>query len=735
MIKAKKLFAVLTLAAGACCPPATTVTPMEHPTPVPAPSTGLATPNEAHIGPPRARREAVVDTLHGVKVADPYRWLEDGKSREVKQWLMMHDAHTRVHLHDLPQREWLTKRLTELSYLESISPPSRKGKRFFFSRRHKDKEKTVYYWREGKTGKPKVLLDPNTMSADGSVSIRSVAASFDGKWVAYKKSENNSDEATMHVMDVATGKVSEIDRIDNAKYAWAEWEPKGTGFYYVSLPPKGAVKTEDRPGEAQIHFHKLGTAQKDDYLVHDKTGDPQTFVGPEISRDGNFLFFYKWHGWAKNDLFFKDLRKDDPKDPNQWRKFAVGHDAKFSAYAWKGRIYVRTNLGAPKFKLYQVDPDKPEMSAWKEIVPEKKDAVLDGFSVLGDHLALSYMVNASSRVDIANLDGKVLRTIELPGIGSVHGPSGNPEDDTAYYGFSSYTTPTTVYETSIKSGESKSWFELEVPVDPTPFTVEQVWYESKDKTKISMFIVRRKDMPRDGSTPVLLTGYGGFNISYTPSFVATYFPLLEKGGAVALPNLRGGGEYGEEWHKAGMLGHKQNVFDDFIGAAQYLFDKGYTKPERLAIRGASNGGLLVGAAMVQRPDMFKAVICGVPLLDMVRYHKFESGKTWIGEYGSADDADAFTYLHAYSPYHHVTEGTTFPSLLMLTADSDDRVDPNHARKFMAAVRWANRGDNHLLLRVETNSGHGGGDMVNKHVEEWTDIYAFMFDELGMNEKN
>ncbi len=698
------------------------------------PSSAAAEGPAAPIGPPVARRENVVDTLHGVTVADPYRWLEDGNAKEVKTWLRMNDAYTRVHLESLPQREWLKKRLTELSYLETISSPTRRGKRFFFNRRHKDKEKAVYYWREGKDGEAKVLIDPNALSEDGSTAIRSVSPSFDGKWAAYKKSVNNSDEATMHVMNVATGKDSAIDVIDDAKYAWADWHPDGSGFYYVSLPPKGAVPTADRPGEAQVKFHKLGTSQKDDVLVHDKTGDPQTFVGPQISRDGNFLFFYKWHGWAKNDIYFKDLRKTGHHEHTSWQPFAVGHDAKFDVYVWKGKIFVRTNLNAPRFKLYVVDPAKPELAAWKEIVAEKKDAVLDDFSILGDHLALRYMVNASSRVDVADLEGKVLRSITLPGIGSVYGPSGNPEDDTAYYGFASYVMPTNVYETSMKTGASKLWFELEVPIDPSPLLVEQVFYSSKDQTKVSMFIVRQKDMPRDGSTPVLLTGYGGFDVSMTPSFIASYFPWLEKGGAVAIPNLRGGGEYGEEWHKAGMKENKQNVFDDFIAAAQYLFDNGYTKSERLAIRGASNGGLLVGAAMVQRPDMFRAVICGVPLLDMVRYHQFESGKTWIGEYGSADDPEAFKYLFAYSPYHHVKEGTKFPAMLMLTADSDDRVDPNHARKFTAAVRWANRSENNILLRVETQSGHGGGDMIKKHVEEWTDIYAFMFDELGMSSK-
>ncbi len=667
------------------------------------------------------------EAIHGTVVHDPYRWLEDGESVETQQWLAQHNDHTRQHLDGLPGRDGLTKRLTELSYIESVSAPRRKGKRFFFSRRHKDKEKTVWYWRQGKDNEPTVLLDPNTMSDDGSVSLKGVWPSYDGKWVAYKLSQNNADEATMYLMDVKTREVSDVDTIVGAKYASASWDPKGKGFYYVRLPVDPSIPTADRPGHAQAYYHRLGTAADKDKLVHDKTGDPKTFIDTELSRDGHYLFFYKFYGWAKNDVYFKDLRKH-----KEWQPLAVGLDAKFFVTAWKDRFYIHTNHQASRWKVMRAAPKRVQMDKWLEIVAERNQAVLRSVAIVGDRLALRYLDKASSRLEIAKLNGSPVRTIALPGIGSVVGPAGNPEDDTAYYAFSSYTTPTTIYETSIESGASKVYFELDVPVDPKPYTIEQVWLQSKDGTKVSMFIIGAKTMKKDGSTPFLLTGYGGFDVNKTPSFHAPRFAWLERGGALAIPNLRGGGEYGEEWHRQGMLENKQNTFDDFIAAAEYLIAQGYTKAERLGIYGASNGGLLVGAAMVQRPELFGAVACGVPLLDMVRYHKFGSGKTWIGEYGSADDPKLFKVLYAYSPYHHVTEQTDYPAMLMLTADSDDRVDPMHARKFTAAIRYGTNNARNMLLRMETKAGHGGGDMVNKAVARRVDMYSFLFDELGMN---
>jgi prolyl oligopeptidase len=673
-----------------------------------------------------ARRDNIVEMLHGVPVADPYRWLERGDSAETKAWVAAMGKSARRHLDGLPGRDALERRLTELSYVEAISSPRRRGERYFFSRRHKDKEKVVWYWRQGKRGEPRVLIDPNTLSSDGSVALKGVWPSYDGKRVAYKLSENNADEATMYVMDVASGKKSEVDTIVGAKYASASWDAEGTGFYYTRLPVDPSIPTNERPGHAEIYFHRIGSDPKGDKLVHPKTGDATIFLSADVSRDGRYLFVYKFHGWEKNDLYIQDVKKGGKLEP-----FVVGVPAKFYAYAWKKHIYLHSDHQAPRWRLFRVDPDKLARDAWREIVPERPKAVLEDFFVVGDHLALRYLENASSRLEIAKLDGRPLRAITLPGIGSVDGPTGNPEDDEFYYSFSSYTSAPAIYESSVKKGGQTPYFTLEVPVDPAPYEVEQVWYASKDGTKVSMFVIRRKDLVKDGRTPFLLTGYGGFALNETPEFTATRFAWLDRGGAIAIPNLRGGAEYGEEWHRAGMRDKKQNVFDDFIAAAEYLIREGYTKPERLAISGGSNGGLLVGASMTQRPDLFGAVVCGVPLLDMVRYHLFGSGRTWVSEYGSSEDPKLFRALYAYSPYHRVKSGTVYPALLMLSADSDDRVDPLHARKFLAAIRHAKRGDRPALMRLEEKAGHGGGDLVKKEVARLTDVYSFLFHELGM----
>ncbi|MBW2731297.1 MAG: S9 family peptidase [Deltaproteobacteria bacterium] len=675
--------------------------------------------------PPVARRDVVVETIHGVKVADPYRWLEKIDGAGVRGWLSAHNAHARWWLKKRPDRAALQARLEELSYVETASAPRKRGKRYFYSRRPKKKEKTVYYFREGKEGQPQVLLDPNTLSKDGSVSVRGLSVAWNGEKVAYKLSQNAADEATLYVMDVATRKTSKIDTITGAKYAQPSWSPKSDGFYYTRLPTDAKIPVADRPGFAAVYYHRLGTDPRKDTLIHDKTGDPGTFIHADISRDGRYLFFYVFHGWSKTDLYYKDLRRH-----RKFKKLAVGLDAKFGVYAWKQRFYLWTNDRAPNYRLYRIDPRKTQRRQWEEIVPERKDAVLRDFTVVGQRLALQYLKNASSELRLARLNGKLVRTIELPGIGSASNLVGDPDRDEAYFTYSSFITPRTIYETSVKKGGRKVHFKVEVAIDASKLAVRQVWYPSKDGTKVSMFIVGNKGMPRDGSTGFVLYGYGGFDVSITPYFRPENFVLFEAGGALALPNLRGGGEYGESWHQAGMLTQKQNVFDDFIAAAQYLIAEGYTKSERLAIRGGSNGGLLVGAAMVQRPELFAAVSCHVPLLDMVRYHLFGSGKTWIPEYGSAADEEQFKALYAYSPYHHL-EPAAYPALLMNSADGDDRVDPLHARKFVAALRYANRGSRPVLLRVESKAGHGGGDMVRKRVARLADEFSFLFSQLKL----
>jgi prolyl oligopeptidase len=680
---------------------------------------------------PQTRVQDVKDVLFGVSVADPYRWLEDVKADEVQRWMGEQDKLARDAIDKLPGRDVLLARLKALYYVDSISAPRHRGKRFFYTRTHADKEKAIHYWREGEDGPEQVLLDPNTMTKDGTTSIGAVAPSWDGKTLAYSLHANNSDEATLYVKDVATGKISEKDTIEGAKYAGPSWTPAGDGFYYTWLPPVGGkITVADRPGFAEVRFHKLGTDPAKDAVVHEATHDAGTFIGADLSRDGHWLLAYVSHGWNSTDVFYRDMRSKDPA----WKPFAVGIDAQFDIDVWKDKFYIRTNDGAPRFRVFVADPKKPARKDWKEIVPESADAVIEGAGVVGGQLLVTWLKSASNQLEVRGLDGKLVRKVALPGIGTAYA-SGNSEDDTAYYAFASFTQPFQIFRTSIKSGESKLWAEVKVPVDPSPFTVDQVWYPSKDGTKISMFVVHRKDMPKDGSTPFLLGGYGGFNVSMTPSFSSGLYPWLEAGGGYAMPNLRGGGEYGEDWHKAGMGAKKQNVFDDFIAAGDFLVKEGYTRPEHLAIRGGSNGGLLMGAAVTQRPELWRAVICSVPLLDMVRYHLFGSGKTWVPEYGSSEVEGQFQTLFAYSPYHHVKAGTRYPALLMMSADSDDRVDPMHARKMVAALQAANSSEHPILMRIEKHAGHGGADLVKQAVEMSADGYAFLMHELGMTPAN
>jgi prolyl oligopeptidase len=697
--------------------------------------TSAASADLSRIAYPKTRAEDVKDKIHGVEVADPYRWLEDVKSAEVQAWMKEQDTFTRAELAKLPERDAIAARLKELFYIDTVSVPRQRNGRYFLSRRRADKEKATVYWKQGKKGEEKVLLDPNTWSTDGSVSLGSWQVSWDGKKVAYQVRKNNSDEATLYVLDVDTGKKSEIDVIEGAKYAYASWTPKSDGFYYTWLPTDPKIPTADRPGFAEVRFHKLGDDPKNDRIIRERTGDPTTFISAELSRDGHFLLLTKHNGWTSSEIFFRDMRAEgkgkgkDQKDA--WTPLTAGKPAHYAVDVYRDKFYVNTDDGAPHYHVFAVDPARPERASWKEIVPERQDATLDSVNVIGGRLALNYLKNASSLVEVRELDGKLVREVELPGIGTVSGPVGLSDQDDAYFAFESYTVPVEIYETSMKTGKTEVNAKLKVPVDPSPFTVEQVFYTSKDGTRVSMFLVHRKDLKKDGSARALLYGYGGFLATETPIFTASIYPWIERGGVYAVPNLRGGGEYGEEWHKGGMLLKKQNVFDDYIAAAEHLIKEGYTKPERLVIKGGSNGGLLVGAAVTQRPDLFRAALCAVPLLDMVRYHLFGSGKTWISEYGSAESEEQFKALFAYSPYHRVKAGTKYPAVLLLSADSDDRVDPMHARKFAAALQAASSG-RPVLLRIERNAGHGGADLIKAAVEQNADMQAFALAQTAGN---
>jgi prolyl oligopeptidase len=671
---------------------------------------------------PDTRRDDVTDILHGVEVADPYRWLEDETVPEVQAWMDAQDDYARDELARLPGRDALVARLKELFYFDSIGAPIHRAGRYFFTRKHADKEKTIVYWKQGEDGEPQVLFDPNTWSADGSKGLGGWWPSWDGKLVAYNVKENNADESVMHVIDVATG-VDRVDVIPGTKYAMASWTPDNRAFYYTWVPPVGTVPVADRPGHAEIRMHALGADAAHDAIVHPATGNPQTFIGGFVSRDGHWLFAVIQHGWNSSDWYFKDLRAGGAGEA--WQTLVAGVDANFDVTPWRDRFYVYTNHGAPKYRVFRVDPARAARADWQEIVAERKDATLESINIVGEKLVLAYLRNAASETEIHELDGALIRVVALPPLGTSGGIAGNPDEDTGYFGYTSFTEPSIIYKTSIATGEVSEWARVTLPIDTSALVTEQVWFPSKDGTPISMFILHRKGVGKTGANPTVLYGYGGFNVSLTPGWSGARAIWLEDGGVYAIPNLRGGGEYGEEWHRDGMLLKKQNVFDDFIAAARYLVKEGWTTPEHLAISGGSNGGLLVGAALTQAPEAFRAAVCAVPLLDMVRYPLFGSGKTWVPEYGSPEDPAQFAALYAYSPYHRVVDGVRYPALLMLSADHDDRVDPMHARKLTAMVQHATAGNAPVLLRIERQAGHGGADLVKQQVEQSADVYAFL----------
>ena len=686
-----------------------------------------AGPTSQRIVYPATPQVDVAETLHGKTIHDRFRWLEDGNNPKVKSWADAQDAFARARFGKLPERDAIKARLTELFYVDTQSAPSKEKNRYFWSHRDAKQEKAVVFWREGKTGAQKTLLDPNEWSKDGSVALGAWTPSLDGARLAYLKKEHNSDEATLYVMEVATGKVSTTDVIDGAKYAGVSWASNGLGFYYTYLPPVSPqITVADRPGFADVRFHKLGDDPKKDRVVHEPTHDAKTFLGAETSRDGHFLLLYVQHGWTSTDVFYKDLRSGT--EPKDWKTLIANQPHKYNVWIYKDRFYVETDDGAPNHHVMRVDPAKPERAAWTEIVAERKDASLDGMNLVGGKLSLAYLVDVVSHLEVHDLDGKLVREIALPTKGASSTLVGNPEDDEAYFSFTSFTYPTEIYETSVKSGDTKLWFKLNVPVDPSKYVVEQAFAKSKDGTRVPFFVVHGKEQ-KPGAIPVLVYGYGGFLSTQKPRFTSSAYPWLERGGAYVVANLRGGAEYGEPWHQAGMRAKKQNVFDDLKAVLETIVANKITTADHIAVRGASNGGLLVAAAVTQFPELFKVGLCGVPLVDMLRYHKFGSGKTWVEEYGSADEASDFESIFAYSPYQHVVAGTKYPSVLLLSADSDDRVDPMHARKFAAELQ-ADSAGGPVLLRIEKNSGHGGADMVKSLVDSVSDELAFALSEMN-----
>jgi len=684
--------------------------------------------NPSTLAYPETRRQDLVEEIFGQKVADPYRWLEDDEAAEVIAWTEAQNQLSRAYLDGLPGRAALSDRLRELLTLPWIGTPHVRGGRQFYHQRLPGLDKSVLRWRNKAGGPAHTLIDPNRLStAEKNIALGRYSVSRDGRTIAYHLKENNADESVIEVMDVLSGKISTVDRLTEVKHTRIEWAIDGHGFYYTRLPLDPAVPETERSGTAEVRFHRLGSPQSEDSLMFPRTSDPTTFLRPRVSWDGRWLFVYIWHGWVGAEVYLKDLLDDD----GEFQLFYKNRDAQPWIFQAGNYFYIHSNEGAPNRKLERVPVGVFDRSAWESVIEEPEGAVMDEVFNAGGKLFVRLLRNATHELQVRSLTGKLLREVELPGAGDVSWLKGNPDDDEAYYTFSSFGQPWQAMELSMSSGRSRLWNQTEAPVDPSAFVTEQIWFESKDSTRVPMFVTRRRDMPFDGSTPFLMYGYGGFSKSLRPGFWPAYYPWLEAGGALAVPNLRGGGEFGEDWHRAGMGLNKQNVFDDFIAAAETLIQRGYTKPERLAIRGRSNGGLLVGAAVTQRPDLFGAVLCGVPLTDMVRYTKLGVGQTWIEEYGAPEDARFFPLLYNYSPYHHVDPTVAYPPVLVLTAEQDDRVEPAHARKLAAILQAARDGRNFALLTVEQQAGHGGSGRIEDKVRRWTDEFAFLMQVFGM----
>jgi prolyl oligopeptidase len=674
---------------------------------------------------PSARKADIVETYHGVKVADPYRWLEDADSAETQAWVDAENALTRSTL-DGPARDELVKRLTTLYDFPRVSVPARRGTRYFFTRNTGLQNQAVLYVKEGLEGEPRVLLDPNELSADGTIALTVVEPNDDGSLIAYGLSKSGSDRQEILVRDVATAR-DRADRIQWAKFASIAWTKNGRGFYYTRFPEPGKVPPGDENYFNKVYYHRLGDPQAKDTLVFERPRDREVVFDVEISQDDRWVVVTAYQGASdKSEIYVIDRRLPKTKPRPLFKGFQSAYLFVQSA---GGRLFFRTDDRAPLGRIIAVDPVRNAPQP-VEIVPEQRDKLSSAVLVHGT-LVASYLHNASDRIRMFDLRGKPAGEIPLPGIGSVSEISGRPEDDELFVGFTSFTMPMTSLRYRFDPRALSEFSKSELRFDPPAYETTQVWYPSKDGTKISMFLVHRKGLQRDGSHPALLSGYGGFNVSLTPAFDPALFPLLDRGGIYAVANLRGGGEYGEAWHEAGMFERKQNVFDDFMAAAEWLVANRYTTRGRLAIEGGSNGGLLTGAVMVQRPDLVGAVVCRVPVADMLRYHLFTVGRFWISEYGSADDPDQFEYLYAYSPYHNVKDGLSYPPILITTADTDDRVSPGMAKKFAARLQAADGDASPVLIRVETKAGHGAGKPVSKLIEEDADILAFLFKYLEM----
>jgi prolyl oligopeptidase len=673
---------------------------------------------------PTARKSDLTDTYHGTRVPDPYRWLEDPDSAETIAWVEAQNQLTRSAV-DGPLRDALIERLTTLYDFPRTSVPTHRGRYYFFTHNSGLQDQPVLYVQEDPHGERRVLIDPNTMRADGPVALTALALNDTGTLAAYGLSTSGSDRQEISVRNVDDG--SDLpDRLRWVKFASIAWIKDGTGFYYTRFPEPGTVAPGDEHYFNTVYYHRLGDPQAADRLIFEKPAERETVFGVEISDDDRWTVITAFQGSSdRSEVYVIDRHAAQAS----LVPLVSGFTAAYAFIESAGnRLLFKTDKSAPRGRIISIDPLDPQQPPL-EVVPESEDK-LSSAIVIHHTLVVAYLHNASDRLRLFALDGTPIKEIDLPTLGTVTGVSGRPGDAEMFFGLTSFTQPATNYRFDFRAGTLERFGEIGSGTIGDEYETTQVWYPSKDGTRVSMFLVAKKGLPKDGNRPVLLTGYGGFNISLTPGFDPSNFVLLERGGIYAVANLRGGGEYGEAWHEAGMFGRKQNVFDDFIAAAEWLASSGYSNPSRIAIEGGSNGGLLTAAVMVQRPDLFGAVVCRVPVADMLRYHLFTVGRFWISEYGSADDPSQFPFLYKYSPLHNVVDGVPYPPILITTADTDDRVSPGMAKKFAARLQAAGH-PAPVLIRVETKAGHGAGKPLSKTIEEDADIFSFVFSMIGV----
>jgi prolyl oligopeptidase len=668
-----------------------------------------------------------VDDYHGTPVADPYRWLEDPDSEESRAWIEAQNQLAFGYLSEIPVREQLKQRITELWDYEKFGIPFKQGDRYFYFKNDGLQNQSVLYTLPSLDVEPTVLLDPNTLSEDGTVALSGLEISEDGKQLAYGLSTSGSDWQEWQVRDVETGK-DLADHIQWVKFSGATWTQDGQGFFYSRYDePNAATQLEDLNHFQKLYYHRVGTLQSEDVLIYDRPDQPEWMFGANVTEDGRYLVIDVDRGTEpKNLVFWKDLTDPQGAIVELINQF----EASFSLIDSEGSLFwFRTDLDAPRGRIIAIDIQNPDRANWREVIPQAAET-LRGVSLFGDRFLASYLKDARTQIKIFDLNGTFIEEVPLPSVGSAGGFGGKRWDTETFYSFTSFTTPTTIYRYDLTSGKSTLFRQPQVAFDPNDYETQQVFYTSKDGTKVPMFITAKKGLKRDGNHPTYLYGYGGFNVSITPAFSPSNLVWMELGGVYAVANLRGGGEYGEAWHQGGTKLNKQNVFDDFISAAEWLIANDYTSPSKLAIGGGSNGGLLVGACMTQRPDLFAAALPAVGVLDMLRFHKFTIGWAWCSDYGSPDDPEEFQALYAYSPLHNLKPGTAYPATLITTADHDDRVVPAHSFKFAAALQAAHAGDAPVLIRIETKAGHGAGKPTAKVIEEVADRWAFLVRVLG-----